>query len=111
MPNSTVPAAHEGLPNLPDPIHALIEEHRTAQALMDQMSWELDEKDPRFLAALDQELALWRSLVKIRPTTLAGAAALAAYTENYPDVGLVYGDDLQQAMSTVAVALRDLLPA
>jgi hypothetical protein len=91
-----------------DPIFALIEEHRAARKHLERLYKQLeDEDDPRIASADAVELGLWRRLVQVRPTTLAGVAAFAKYVSNYPDASH-YGEGLHHAMRAIAAALRNL---
>lgn len=105
----------------PDPVFALIEEHRSAYAEWDRLSgvWnEMLESDPGYaeaMAASDRpgkrEVAAYDALFTARPTTLQGVAALAEYLceatdRTSPDITPSAGE---RALSAVTDALRVIL--
>lgn len=105
-----------------DPTHALISTHRYAYAVWDCLSavWnEMVPDDPGYaeaMAASDEpgrrEVAAYDALFTARPTSLAGAAALASYLSDAVRRTRVDAEpsDGERALSTIAEALRRLAP-
>ncbi|MCJ2061007.1 hypothetical protein MKL09_31370 [Methylobacterium sp. J-048] len=110
-----------GRQNGPDPVFALIEEHRAAYAEWDRLSdvWnEMLDSDPEYaeaMAASDEpsrrEIAAYEALLAVRPTTLPGVAALAEYL-----VGAIFRaspdirpSDGERGLTVIADALRTVL--
>jgi hypothetical protein len=126
MPNSTVPAAATGLPvsrrflltglaaahvsiaaHLPalsseaDPVFEAIERHRAQRALLVAIK---DEDE--WAAAETIEFDLWKQLIATIPTSLAGAAAFAAYVADYPELQMYVGEgEARVALVSLAEAL------
>ena len=106
-----------------DPVLALIEKHRVAFAEWDRLSdvWnEMQLSDPGYAEAMaaskepgKREVAAYRALFTARPTTLAGAAAWAAYLDRAACRTRIDAEpsDGERALGVVAVALSGLAPA
>ncbi|MGE8127874.1 hypothetical protein ACQKQD_12935 [Methylobacterium sp. NPDC080182] len=104
----------------PDPVHALIEEHRSAYAEWDRLSavWcEMEVDAPGYreaVAASDRpgqrEITAYKALFSAQPTTLAGTAALAAYLSEAIRKTSTHAQptDGERALSTVTAAIQQL---
>nr|WP_137830277.1 hypothetical protein [Methylobacterium sp. L1A1] len=76
------PADEDEAPAEPDPILALIEANRTAEAAIDAFGREASaraEAEPSLSAA---QVDSWRAVYQTRPTTLAGLAALSDWIDH-----------------------------
>ncbi len=77
----------------PDPIFAAIEHHKAAYALhIADVTAEVEPEDRWLEASANAEIDAAWGLVAKPPTTLAGAAALAAYTLEYKLSDLSFPD-------------------
>ncbi|MCJ2084875.1 hypothetical protein MKK88_02555 [Methylobacterium sp. E-005] len=106
----------------PDPVLALIERHRTAFAEWDRLSavWnEMTSHDPGYAAAMaasqepeKRQAAAFDALLSARPTTLAGAVALATYLVEIVRRSRIDAEpsDGERALGTVAAALYGIAP-
>lgn len=101
----------------PDPVFALIEEHRTAYAAWRPLSdaWNsMLLSDPAYAAAEEAELApgererfALAALTTAQPTTLAGVLALAEYLPDaIRQVATDEESEAERALRTIAAALR-----
>jgi hypothetical protein len=94
----------------PDPIFALIEEHRSAVAAVNTYEGEMEEEA---FEALDARLSdIWSRLFGTKPKTIAGVAALLSYAPEScgrDDIRLYNGcKSIVRAVETAAAALRDM---
>jgi len=96
--------------NAPDPILALIEEHRTVLTRLNEPG-NADTDDDDVTGALsNDEVRLWKQIVTTKPKTLASLAVTAEHIASFPDLDRMIGyDGPALALATVAAALRDLL--
>lgn len=88
----------------PDPIFALIEEHRTAQRRLNEARGPVDANE-----LVDAEMDILEKLNVTKPTSIAGCAALADYLcgyDGFEDQSGPHGP--MQALATIAAALDDL---
>jgi hypothetical protein len=100
-----MPAAALAAGAAPDPVFALIEEHRAAYAFVN--NWGDDREG--YDAAFQKEDRLLRGLLTTKATTIAGIIAFALYVSEYPDMENQRRDiGLLKAMRTIAAALRDI---
>lgn len=113
--NPVLGAVH-GAPS-PDPVFALIKEHRTAYAVWKPLSdaWNsLPLTDPAYAAAEEAELVpgerermALATLTTAKPTTLAGVLALAEYLpDDIRQVAIDEESGAERALRTIAAALR-----
>lgn len=96
----------------PDPIFALIEQHRAARELwwaLDATPWNC--RSPEEVAACDAEYGAFQKFLTTKPRTLAGIAAFAAHASDGWPHSCLPDDDADQALATIAEALRDILSA
>jgi len=126
VPKSTFPAAATGLPQSQndftvdflaligqpcqaeaDPVFVAIEAHRQAFAKAEECAEALASCDFRFDSIVKDETEKMESLVRTKPATLEGLAALAEYVGSYPDIESCE-DLFLPAMKTFATAARDL---
>ncbi|MDF2599785.1 MAG: hypothetical protein K0Q54_2608 [Methylobacterium brachiatum] len=106
-----------------DPTHALISAHRYAYAEWDRLSavWNgMALDDPGYAAAMaaskepgEREVAAYDALFTARPTSLAGAAALASYLGEAVRRTRIDAEpsEGERALGTIAAALKGLAPA
>ncbi|MEH3064695.1 MAG: hypothetical protein PGN33_18785 [Methylobacterium radiotolerans] len=107
-------------PAEPDPVHALIEEHRSAYAEWDRLSavWcDMEVDAPGYREAVaasnrpgQREIATYKALFSAQPTTLAGTAALGAYLSEAIRKTSTHAKptDGERALATVTAAVRRL---
>jgi len=134
MPNTIIPAAATGLPQsqndltaaflalidqpcqveaVPvtignaDPVFPAIEAHRQAFAKAEECAEALASCDFRFDSIIKDETEKMEALIRTKPATLEGLAALAEYIGSYPDIEFCE-DFFLSALKTLATAARDL---
>ena len=107
-------------PFMPDPVHALIEEHRAAYAEWDRLSavWndmEVDAPGYREAVAASRgpglrEIAAYNALFCAKPASLADAVALGAYLGEAIRKTSTYAQptDAERALSTITAAVQRL---
>ncbi|SDO51191.1 hypothetical protein SAMN05216360_1258 [Methylobacterium phyllostachyos] len=106
-----------------DPVHGLIAEHRAAFAEWDRLSavWnEMVPSDPGYAEAMaasnepgKREAVAFDALFSARPTSLAGATALASYLVEIVERTRIdaHPGNGERALGTIAAALRGLEPS
>jgi hypothetical protein len=94
-----------------DPVFAAIAEHKRLRSFAYHGGFDELDEGPEFEAACDDEERAIQALGSLKPTTVAGAAALLAYMARVEGFFVKNtGSPLLKTVKTVAKALKTIEP-